>query len=490
MSTRVAAWSAWSLWVLAIASVTISVALVVMSWSVRDVSDRVLTMVVGLGITVAISVGLATFATVGALVASRLPRNPIGWIFCFMGLGLGNLASAYSDYALARPGSLQAGEIAAWAYYWLGLSFFPLFAFVLLLFPTGRLPSRRWRPFAWLAGGVSVVIILLVMFIPGPLPDLPSVQNPFGIRALEGFRGSLDDPYVAFFVVPILLVSIASLVLRFRRARGEERQQLKWLATAAALMGAPLALSPLVFWLSPRLEEMLGLLIFLAWAAFPISVGIAILKYRLYDIDRVINRTLVYGALTVLLVAVYVVTVVFLQWALRSLTGGESQLAVVASTLAVTALFNPLRRRIQGFIDRRFYRKKYDAAKTLESFSAKLRDETDLDHLNAELLAVVRETIQPGHASLWLRPPHESKEIAWSLSPVWATLFNPVRRRARELLDRRFDRSLCDAPRTIEAFGTRLRDETDLSTLGADLATVAAQAMQPDSIAAWLREES
>ncbi|HZY64550.1 MAG TPA: hypothetical protein VFE21_01550 [Rubrobacteraceae bacterium] len=201
---------------------------------------------------------------------------------------------------------------AAWAYYWLGLSFFPLFAFVLLLFPTGRLPSRRWRPFAWLAGGVSVVIILLVMFILGPLPDLPSVHHPFGIRALEGFRGPLDGPYVAFFVVPILLVSIASLVLRFRRARGEERQQLKWLAMAAALMGGILALSPLVFRLLPEYEELWGLFIFLAWAAFPILVGVAILRYRLYDIDVLINRTIVYGALTAALAIVYLGSVVLL----------------------------------------------------------------------------------------------------------------------------------------------------------------------------------
>ena len=315
---RRAAWIAWSLWALAIASIVISVALVMMSWSARGVGDGLFSMVTGVGITVAISIGLATFATVGALVASRLPRNPIGWIFCFIGLGLGNLSSAYSDYALASPDSLPAGEIAAWAYYWLGLSFFPLFAFVLLLFPTGRLPSRRWRPFAWLAAGVSVVIILLVMFTPGPLPDLPSVHNPFGVQALEVFRDSIGGPYLVFFVVPILLVSTASLVLRFRRARGEERQQLKWLATAAALIGVILTLSPLVFWLSPGLEELWGLFIFLAWAAFPISVGVAILRYRLYDIDVVINRTLVYGSLTAMLVAMYFGGVVVLQSIFRA----------------------------------------------------------------------------------------------------------------------------------------------------------------------------
>ncbi|HEV2124981.1 MAG TPA: hypothetical protein VGW38_19710 [Chloroflexota bacterium] len=410
MSARAAAWLAWSLWTLAMVSIAISVALVVMSWSARGAGDEVLTALVGIGITAAISVGLAAFATVGALVASRLPHNPIGWIFCFIGLGLGNLASAYSDYALARPGSLPGGEIAAWAYYWLGLSFFPLFAFVLLLFPTGGLPSRRWRPFAWLAGGVSVVIILLVMFMPGPLPGMPSVRNPFGIQALGGFRGSIGSSYVAFFVVPILLVSAASLMLRFRRARGEERQQLKWLATAAALMGIILALSPLVFWLFPGSEELWGLFIFVAWAAFPISVGVAILRYRLYDLNVIVRATLVYGTLTVTLALVYVGSVVLLRGLLFGFTGRSSQLTIVASTLAVAALFNPLRRRIQGLIDRRFYRRKYDARKTLETFSAKLRDETDLEALNNELVGVVSETMQPTHVSLWLRPSNEVGE--------------------------------------------------------------------------------
>jgi hypothetical protein len=408
-TTAAPAWAgrlAWSLWALAMASIVISVALVVLSSSTGR-GEGLASALVGIGITVAISLGLATFATVGALVASRRPRNPIGWIFCFIGLGFGNLASAYSDYALTR--SLPAGEIAAWAYFWLGLSFFPLFAFVLLLFPTGRLPSRRWRPFAWLAGGASVVIVLLVMFVPGPLPELPSVRNPFGVRALEAFRGLIGGPYVAFFVVPILLVSAASLVLRFRRAPGEERQQLKWLAGAAALMSVILALSPLVFWLLPEFEELWGLFIFLTWAAFPISVGVAILRYRLYDLNLIVRGTLVYGALTAALVGVYVGSVVVLQYLFRALTGQESQLAVVASTLVIAALFNPLRRRIQAFTDRRFYRRKYDAAKTLETFGARLRNETDLDSLSDGLVGVVHETVQPRHASLWLRPPSERR---------------------------------------------------------------------------------
>jgi hypothetical protein len=193
------------------------------------------------------------------------------------------------------------------------------------------------------------------------------------------------------------------MFLRFRRSRGVERQQLKWFVYAGVLAVATVVLPGSGSAVAPVLQM-------LTIPLLAVAAGVAILRYRLYDIDRIINRTIVYGALTATLVGVYVVTVVLLQWALRSLTGGESQLAIVASTLAVAALFNPLRRRIQTLIDRRFYRRKYDAAKALAAFSAKLRDETDLDSLSDELLAVVHGTVQPEHASLWLRPPHDGKE--------------------------------------------------------------------------------
>jgi len=214
-----------------------------------------------------------------------------------------------------------------------------------------------------------------------------------------------------------MLASVISLALRFRSAASIERQQIKWLLYAGALtliMNATIAPAA-PFELSDNdlpgvVSALLSLLAYLAVISIPVAVGIAILRHRLYDIDVVINRTLVYGALTLTLAAVYVGSVVSLQYVLRTLTGQESTLAVVASTLAIAAMFNPLRRRVQGLVDRRFYRKKYDAAKTLEAFSARLRDETDLDALNGELVGVVRETMQPAHLSLWLRPDTVPKD--------------------------------------------------------------------------------
>jgi hypothetical protein len=286
---------------------------------------------------------------------------------------------------------------------------------MILLFPDGRLPSKRWRPFAWLAGVVMVLIPIVFVFVPGPLEGHPGVRNPFGLEEYPWL------PIVAGFIVLLLpiciLASALSLVLRYRRSGEEVREQIKWLAFAASFVGvvysgslitqllfAPDALSanespPL--WGS--LEQNIA---FLGYAGIPVAVGFAILRYRLYDLDIIINGALVYGSLTVLLALVYFGSVTVTQSVFQTLTGQGKlpQLAIVASTLMIAALFNPLRRCIQGFIDRRFYRSKYDAAKTLVTFSSKLRDETDLDSLNAELVMVVRETMQPEHVSLWLRP--------------------------------------------------------------------------------------
>jgi hypothetical protein len=202
------------------------------------------------------------------------------------------------------------------------------------------------------------------------------------------------------------LAAVISLFVRFHRARGDERQQIKWFASAAALTFAWIfVFEQLGIAEGGVLEAVAAVSSLVLIPSIPISTGIAILRYRLYDIDRIVNRALVYAALTASLVLVYLGGVVSLQYAFRALAAGNSQLAVVASTLAIAALFNPLRRRIQAFIDRRFYRKKYDAAKTLEAFSSKLRDETDLDALDDELVSVVRETVQPAHVSLWLRKP-------------------------------------------------------------------------------------
>jgi hypothetical protein len=291
---------------------------------------------------------------------------------------------------------------------------------MILLFPDGRLPSRRWRPLAWLSGAVIVVESIAVFLTPGPLEGLREVQNPFG---LEGQFWLVTVKWVVLPLIPLCMVASAmSLVLRYRHSGGDERQQIKWLAFSASITGVVylgIMSAGAINWLiySPEAPSDLGTrtwwgalledVMLLSFSGIPVAIGIAVLKYRLYDLDILINRALVYGSLTATLAFVYLGGVVGLQAVFRALTGQESTLAVVASTLAIAALFNPLRRRVQGFVDRRFYRRKYDAAKTLAAFNAKLRDKTDLDALNDELVGVVRETMQPAHASLWLRTPTE-----------------------------------------------------------------------------------
>jgi hypothetical protein len=354
------------------------------------------------------------FVTVGALVTSRRPENPIGWIFCAVGLlnVMYAFAQAYAIYALlTRPGLLPGGEVMAWpAAGWTATLGWGLMAtFVPLLFPTGRLLSPRWRPLGWLAAAVLALAVLTLAITPGPVDEeTPSITNPMGLESAAGVLGLLES-----FVMPLLLAlmiaSTTSLVMRFRRSQGEERQQLKWIAYSAALLATSIILGTVLTKLVPALEfgEYANVLQILGVSSIPIATGIAILKYRLYDIDLIINRTLVYASLTATLVALYLGGVVLLQRLFVVLTGEESTLAVVASTLVIAALFNPLRRRIQSFVDRRFYRRKYDARKTLDIFSSKLRDETDLEALNNELVGVAKETMQPAHASLWLRPPRD-----------------------------------------------------------------------------------
>jgi hypothetical protein len=346
--------------------------------------------------------------TVGAIVASRRPENPVGWLLLLSGLAISmnHFSAQYAIYALlAQPGSLPAGQALAWIASWLLPIYAGLQVFYLLLFPTGRLPSRRWRPLAWLTVAYILVGVILSAFSSGAyLGSLGPIRNPLG---MEGFTSVYKA--LLYTVSPLLYGAVAlSLLMRLRRAVGVERQQIKWFAYAAAIfaLGIVLIVIPLAID-TPPWYEWVGTAIFTAaGTAITISIGIAILRYRLYEIDTLINRTLVYGVLTATLVLVYFGSVAATQAIFRALTGQEEQpqLAIVVSTLVIAALFNPLRRRIQGFIDRRFYRRKYDAAKTLEAFSAKLRDETDLDALSDDLVGVVRETMQPAHVSLWLRP--------------------------------------------------------------------------------------
>jgi uncharacterized membrane protein YhdT len=350
-----------------------------------------------------------SYAPVGALIASRHPANPVGWLLCLFGfaISISHFSAEYAIYALlARPDSLPAGQAMAWVLSWslpviigLSVSYIPLF-------PTGRLPSRRWRWLAWLTVAFVVVGVILSAFSSGALMgDLGPIRNPLGI---EGFTNLYR--VVLFTISPVLLGAAALAVfVRLRRAIGVERQQIKWFvyAAAASVIGTNLAyLIPGVID-TPLWFERVGFALNIATIpAIPVAIGIAILRYRLYDIDLIINRSLVYGLLTATLLSVYFGGVAVTQGIFRTITGHEQQpqLAVVVSTLVIAALFNPLRRRIQVFIDRRFYRRKYDAAKTLEAFSAKLRDETALETLSDDLVGVVRDTMQPAHVSLWLRP--------------------------------------------------------------------------------------
>jgi hypothetical protein len=397
MSRRTAAWLAWSLCALSLGLTALSFLLIALNLSLN-------TPAYFFWLTLAVlAVG---YSVIGAIIASRLPNHPIGWICCAIGLiaAVDHFGGEYAVYALlARSDALPGGKAMVWIQGWFWMLFVGLIVFLLLLFPTGRLPSSRWRPFAWLSAAViSVGVIWSSAISPDVRPDAP----PSPIQQL---------------VLALGLVAAASVVVGRRNARGVERQQIKWLLYAGAIWFVGGILQITVF--SPLVEGSWGLwvgnlLVAVGGLGGPIAIGVAILRYKLYEIDTLINRTLVYGVLTASLVLFYLGSVILLQALFRALTGQESQLAVVASTLAIAALFNPLKRRIQSFIDRRFYRRKYDARKTLEAFSAKLRNETDLDTLSDDLTGVVRETMQPAHISLWLRPDTASKGGSAPANPL------------------------------------------------------------------------
>jgi hypothetical protein len=369
------------------------------------------------------------FPIVGALIAARRPRNPIGWILLADGLlwmFLG-MTDYYSIYGVARPDSVPFPvAVGTIGNQWLWVPTVGLLGiYLILLFPDGKLPSKRWRPLAWFSGVMIVVLSITEGLAPGPLENQGGVRNPFGLEAFPWLEG------LQWIILPLLplciLASAVSMVSRFRRSRGEVRQQIKWFTFVAAFAGLMyfiVMIGQVVIVLrsddnlpqAPLWVELLFSLAALGFAGVPVAIGFAVLKYRLYDIDVVINLTLVYGSLTAMLVAVYFGGVAMTQTILRALTGHteQPQLSIVISTLVVAALFNPLRRRLQSFIDRRFYRKKYDARKTLEAFSARLRDETDLETLNNDLADVIKETMQPAHVSLWLRPdrpPNGKQEV-------------------------------------------------------------------------------
>jgi hypothetical protein len=345
--------------------------------------------------------GVVSAATVGAVLASRRPRHPVGWLL--LGLGLSVSASAVADgYApyglLIQPGALPAARyVALYGPALLAISI-TCIGFILLLTPTGSLPSPRWRWWARVATAAPVVVLVAVTLLPQPLgPEYQSVANPLGLRTLEAPLQAATGVALAVTVLGVL-VAAASLVGRFRRARGTERQQLRWVALAAAVVSLAAALV-----LAAMLTEtpaLFGWGLGLCATILPLAIGAAVLRYRLYDLDHIISRTLTYGLLTVLLGGGYAGIVL----GLGQFLGRESSLVVAGATLAVAAVFQPARRRIQAAVDRRFNRRRHDTAETIAAFSARLHQQIDLDTLTAELLAVADQTMQPTQVSLWLRP--------------------------------------------------------------------------------------
>ena len=400
MSSTTAAWLAWSACTLSLALTALSLLLIVLL--LRTDSPIYYYWLE----TSMVSAG---YSTVGAIVASRLPQSPIGWLFCAIGFTFGavHFCAEYANYTLvAPPGSLPGVEVAAWLTAWVWVVGLGLVVFLDLLFPTGRLPGARWRWFAWFTAIALLPAATLAALSPGRILS-STLHNPLGIEVLPNVSKAVEA-----FMYALVVVGASSMLMRLRHAGRVERQQIKWFAYATVVVISGVILKNTIYpVVNVRWLWWVGLILTaVGVASSPVAMGLAILRYRLYEIDLIINRTLVYGSLTAMLAAVYLGGVVLLQYVFRTLTGEGSQLAVVVSTLAIAALFVPLRHRIQSFIDRRFYRRKYDAAKTLEAFSAKLRDETDLDALNADLVGVVNETMQPAHVSLWLHPDSGLKE--------------------------------------------------------------------------------
>jgi hypothetical protein len=393
---------AWSLWAVCVALAVMSLVFLALNGSTthsNTIGEPLVDALFGLIYLVFPSVGLA--------IAIRQPRNAIGWLFLAGGLGaqLEDAALGYATYTLLKePGALPGGPVAGLI---ADVVWVPTMAagisLLILLFPTGRPPSPRWNLLIWVVGVAVAAYVVGTLLNPGPLYFFEDVRNPLGVEAWE----EVIEPVVELVGGPFLLTTVAAvvaLIMRFRRASGVEREQLKWLVYVAALL---VAFTPVMVLTGESETKVGGILVSdfiygLMIGALPLAIGAAILRHRLYDIDVVINRTVVYGALTATLAGAYIGMVLLLQLALSPLTE-DSDLAIAGSTLAVAALFRPARRRIQHLVDRRFYRRKYDAARTLERFGARLRDEVELGALSADLRNVVTETMQPVHVSLWLR---------------------------------------------------------------------------------------
>jgi hypothetical protein len=415
--SRSTSWLAWGLWLLVVLVWGLVIAFLLAN---DGLTTRELT------VAVALWVPFLAFATVGAVILARRPGNRIGWLCWAIGftLTVAFWGSKQVWVVLATQDRSSAWallpQLGTMAYVGTLLGLLP---FLVLLFPTGQLLSRRWRPVAWAIGLVLGLYLTTRLLTSGPIDlglRVNNPDNPLGVEAADGLRRLVQT--IASVAAPVLaLAALASVVVRFRSAQGEERQQLKWFTFVAA---AELVLLPGLGGVAEQVAPEVGALVVfpVSISLIPIAIGLAVLRYRLYDIDRIINRTLVYGLLTVLLGATYTVSVFGLGQLLSPATG-ESALAVAASTLAAAALFQPARRRIQQAVDRRFNRRKYDAAMTIQAFSTRLRDQIDLDTLSTELLAVVDQTMEPTQVSLWLRPStHVSSGTPRSKAPPtsWA----------------------------------------------------------------------
>ena len=359
----------------------------------------------------AVSASLLTFGLVGALIAARLPGNPIGWLLIAVGLSWAtdSALEGYARYGLElHPGSLPGAAYANALDSWIWIVSVGLMGiFLFQLFPDGRPLSPRWRILTWASGGALAVAVVARVFAPGKLTDatISSAQNPFGVGSVEAL-GSVASLALSLTLLCIPL-SAVSLIVRYRRSHGIARMQMKWLVSAVAAVVIvyvvvitisvyPAGQTPL--WLMALQDGTV-----VSFCLIPFAIGAAVLRYRLYEIDVIVRRTAVYAVLVSMLVALYLAGVTALGWIGRELTGESGTLAVTVSTLLVAVSFQPLRTRIQAAVDRRFYRRRYDAERAASLFSSRLRGQIDLDALHRELIGVIDDTVQPAHASLWLR---------------------------------------------------------------------------------------
>jgi hypothetical protein len=344
------------------------------------------------------------FAAVGALIAARRPRHRIGWLLLVGALAISTaqLSWGYVAYGSDAGTPLPGTAVVGWVGNWIPWPALAALALLLLLFPNGQPPSPRWWPVAWAMVAWCAVIMVFLAVYPG-LISTPELDNPFGLSGDAGaaMRQLQASPVVPLITIPLVLASASAPLVRFRRATGEQRQQLKWFAYSVGLLVGLLVLSELQPGWARDVTVILPVVAVWGIAA---AIGIAILRYRLYAIDRIVNRTLVYGLLTAVLAGVYATLVLVLGQLFGGIGGQPPTWVVAGATLAVAALFQPVRRRIQHGVDRRFNRRRYDAARTVEAFSTRLRDHIDLDTLSSELLTVVDQTMEPTQVSLWLRP--------------------------------------------------------------------------------------